>query len=59
MLEELTAASGASTWAVASLLFFVAVYVVIAVRAIRASRDDMRALASLPLERDEAKGDHG
>ena len=57
MLEELAASSGVSGWAVASLLFFLAVYAFVAVRTIRARRDDLRAQASLPFDPDE--GDHG
>ncbi len=59
MLEELAASSGMTTWAVVSLVFFIAVYAVIAIRTLRARREDMRAMASLPLERDDARGDHG
>lgn len=57
MLEELAAASGTARWAIASLVFFIAVYAFIAVRTFRARREDMRARASLPFEPDE--GDHG
>ncbi len=59
MLEEMAAESGMTAWAVVSLLFFVVVYVVVAVRAIRARREDLRAWASLPLDRDDARGNHG
>lgn len=52
MLQELTAASGASMWAVGSLLFFVAVYLVVAVRAFRSSSADLDARARLPLDDD-------
>ncbi len=57
MLEEFAAASDMRWWAVGSLLFFIVVYVILAVRTIRARRDDMRARASLPFEPDE--DDHG
>ena len=52
MLQELTASSGASIWAVSSMLFFIAVYVVVAVRAFRSSTADLDARARLPLDED-------
>ncbi len=59
MLEEMAAESGMTAWAVVSLVFFVVVYVVIAVRAVRARREDLRAWAALPFERDDTRGNHG
>ena len=53
MLQELTAGSGASMWAVGSMLFFIAVYVVVAVRAFRSPAADLVARARLPLDDDE------
>ena len=50
MLQELTASSGASIWAVSSMLFFIAVYVVVAVRAFRSSSADLDARAQMPLD---------
>mgnify|MGYP003592633731 CR=1 FL=1 len=52
MLQELAARSGASLWAVVSMLFFVAVWVVIATRVVRARPEEMDARARLPLEGD-------
>jgi len=53
MLQELAARSGGSAFAIASMLFFIAVFVVITVRVVRARREDMEARARLALE-----GDH-
>ncbi len=55
MLQELTAGSGASMWAVGSMLFFIAVYVVVAVRAFRSSAADLDARARMPLDEDDEK----
>jgi cbb3-type cytochrome oxidase subunit 3 len=53
MLRELTASSGASMWAVGSMLFFIAVYVVVAVRAFRTTAADLDAHARMPLDDDQ------
>ena len=53
MLQELTASSGASIWAVGSMLFFIAVYTVVAVRAFRSSTADLDARARMPLDNDD------
>jgi cbb3-type cytochrome oxidase subunit 3 len=53
MLQELTASSGASIWAVSSMLFFIAVYAVVAVRAFRRSKTDLDARARMPLDDDD------
>jgi hypothetical protein len=50
MLQEMTAGSGASAWAVGSMLFFLAVYVGIAVRAFRSRSEDLDARARLALD---------
>ena len=52
MLEELTAATGVSALAIASMFFFVVVWLVIAVRVLRARPEDLEAQARLPLEGD-------
>lgn len=54
MLQELAARSGAAAWVVASMLFFIAVWVWIAVGVFRARSDDMAARARLALEGDDA-----
>jgi hypothetical protein len=59
MLEEMAAESGMTAWAIVSLLFFVAVYVIVAVRVLRARREDLRTWASLPLDGDGTRGDDG
>lgn len=53
MLQELTASSGASMWAVGSMLFFIVVYVVVAVRAFRSPSAELDARARLPFDDDE------
>lgn len=50
MLQELTAATGATGWAVASMLFFLAVYVVVAARAFFAAPTELDARARLVLD---------
>lgn len=50
MLQELGASTNASTWAVASMLFFVAVYVVVAVQVFRARPDELDARARMALD---------
>ena len=52
MLQELGASTGAATWATASMLFFIVVYVVVAVRAFRAPAEDLDARARLALDDD-------
>ncbi len=52
MLQELAARTGATAWAVASMLFFLAAWVFVAVRTLRARREDLDAMARLPLEGD-------
>ncbi len=66
MLQELAAQTGAGGWAIASMVFFAVVWLVIAGRVIRARPDDMEARARLALEgesegEDEAltRGNHG
>jgi hypothetical protein len=54
MLQELAARTGATAWAVASMFFFIAVWVFIAVRTFRARAEDLDAHARLPLEGDGA-----
>jgi hypothetical protein len=56
MLQELAARSGATAWAIASMLFFLAVYLVIAVRVFRTRPEDLDARARLALEGDETPG---
>jgi hypothetical protein len=52
MLQELAARSGASAWAIASMLFFFGAWLVIAVRVVRARPEDMDTQARLVLEGD-------
>jgi hypothetical protein len=63
MLQDLAARTGAAPWVVASMLFFIAVWVGIAVRVYRARSEDMDARARLALEDDGAAAgmarDHG
>lgn len=50
MLQELTAQTGAGMWATASLLFFIGVYVFVAIRLFRARAEDLDAQARLALD---------
>jgi hypothetical protein len=50
MLQELGASTNAATWAVASMLFFVAVYLVVAVQVFRARPDELDARARMALD---------
>ncbi len=66
MLQELAAQTGAGGWAIASMIFFVVVWLVVAWRVVRARPDEMEARARLALEgeaedRDGAltRGHHG
>jgi len=52
VLQELAAQTGATAWAIGSMLFFLAAWVAVAVRVVRSSRADMDALARLPLDGD-------
>jgi hypothetical protein len=52
MLQELAARTGAAGWAIASMLFFLAVWVAITVRVFRTRREEMDARARLALEGD-------
>ncbi len=52
MLQELTARSGAQAWAIASMVFFMAAFAVIAVRAWRARPEVVARCAQLPLADD-------
>jgi hypothetical protein len=53
VLQELAARTGASAWVIGSMLFFLAVWLVIAVRVLTARADEMEARAHLALEGDE------
>ncbi len=41
MLQELAARTGASTWAIASMLFFIVFYAVVAVRVFRTRPEEL------------------
>lgn len=53
MLEELTAQTGAGTWATASLLFFIAVYLIVSIRTYRTPTSELDAKARLALDDEE------
>jgi hypothetical protein len=52
VLQELAAQTGASGWAIGSMIFFVAAWAVIAWRVYRARPEDLDARARLALEGD-------
>jgi hypothetical protein len=55
MLQELAARTGASAWAIGSMLFFIGIWLVIAVRVFRARPEDLDARARLALEGDDER----
>ena len=58
MLQELAAGSGATAWAIGSLLFFVAVYALVMVRLFRTSGEELDAHARIALDDDtERRGE--
>ena len=57
MLQELAARTGATAWAVASMLFFLAVWVLVAVRTWRARPEDLDEMARLPFDGDGASAE--
>ena len=74
MLQELAARTGAADWAIASMLFFLAIWLVITVRVFRTRPEELEARARLALEGDDGaqaqdslgrrpegptRGDHG
>jgi hypothetical protein len=58
MLQDLAARTGATPWVVASMLFFIGIWVCIAVGVLRARPEDMDARARLALEGDETAAAH-
>ena len=49
MLQELVRETGASFWAIASMLFFLGVWAVVAVNVWRSRPEEMAELARMPL----------
>ena len=58
MLQELVARTGASSWAIGSMLFFLAVWVAVVVWLFRQRPEELDAQARLPLE-DGAERERG
>lgn len=56
MLQELATGTGAGAWAVASMLFFIAVWVVVATKVWRTPPEELAELANLPLSDDVGNG---
>jgi hypothetical protein len=52
VLQELAARTGATAWAIASMLFFLSVWIFVAVRVFRSRPEEMDARARLALEGD-------
>jgi hypothetical protein len=52
MIEELVTRTGASAWAVGSMLFFLAAWAAVAVWVARSRDEDMDARARIPLDSD-------
>ena len=53
MLQELAEQTGAQSWAIASMLFFLAIWLFIAVRVYRAGTQEMDACARIALDDDD------
>ena len=56
MLQELAARTGAAPWAIASMLFFLGVFIAITVKVVRTRPEELEERARLPLDGD-ALGD--
>jgi len=56
MLRELATETGAQVWAIASMVFFLLAFLVVAVRVWRAEPADVKTCAHLPLASDEGIG---
>lgn len=56
MLQELAARTAASTWVIGAMLFFIAVWVAIAIGVARARPEDMEARARLALDDERTPG---
>jgi len=56
MLEELATETGSTVWAIASMLFFFTIWLVVAVRVFRTRPEELEAQARLVLEGDEGRG---
>ncbi len=52
MFQDLAAATGASFWAIASMLFFVVVFAAVALSVLGGKRETYEHLARLPLDDD-------
>ncbi len=52
MLQELAAATGAGRWAIASMLFFLGVWIAVAVKVWRTRPEELAERARLPLSDD-------
>ncbi len=56
MLQELATGTGAGAWAVASMLFFIAVWTVVAANVWKARPEELAEMASLPLSDEVGNG---
>ena len=52
MLQELAAETGAATWAIGAMLFFLAAWVAVVVKVVRSRPEEMDARARLPFDGD-------
>ena len=57
MLQQLIAETGATGWAIASMLFFLGIWLVVTLRVFRARDEVLDAYARLPLEGDGGNPD--
>jgi hypothetical protein len=56
VLQELATETGKSAWAVASMLFFIAVWVVVATKVWRTPPEELAEFARMPLSDDAGNG---
>lgn len=52
MIQQLATDTGAHAWAIASMLFFIAVFALVVVRVVRTPKSEHQQNARLPLEDD-------
>ena len=57
MLQQLATQTGAQAWAIASLIFFLGVFLVVMVRTFRTPPGELAARARLPLDDDPGMTD--
>ena len=57
MLQELSRATGSGAWAIASMLFFIAVWATVAAKVWRTRPEELAEMANLPLSDEVGNGE--